>query len=154
MSLLFVRNGKFIDGLESLQTKWQMWSKNCNMYAASRGPLWKWQQNFNWNALSKAAVCTQKCKIWKVLNTSGTDIWFKPKGSFGLKTILHKESFAMMGNVHFKLGFIDKLVWHFEKLHKFQFNQQGGGRGDVFIDFLSSNSAINHKGGHLQKSLN
>ena len=112
-----------------------MWSKNCNMYAASRGPLWKWRQNFNWNALSKAAVCTQKCKIWKVLNTSGKDIWFKPKGNFGLKTILHKECFAMVGNVHFKLGFIDKLVWHFEKLHKFQFNQQGGGRGTFLSTF-------------------
>ena len=51
-----------------------------------------------------------KMQNMKVLNTSGTDIWFKPKGSFGLKTILHKESFAMMGNVHFELGFIDKLV--------------------------------------------
>ena len=46
----------------------------------------------------------------KVLNTSGTDIWFKPKGNFGPKTSLRKESFAMVGNVHFKLGFIDKLV--------------------------------------------
>ena len=32
------------------------------------------------------------------------------KRNFGLKTILHKECFAMVGNVHFKLGFIDKLV--------------------------------------------
>ena len=33
---------------------------------------------------------------------------------------------------HLKWGFIDKLVWHFEKLHKFQFNQQGGGRGRFY----------------------
>ena len=57
------------------------------------------------------------------------------KRNFGLKTILHKECFAMVGNVHFKLGFIDKLVWHFEKLHKFQFNQQGGGRGTFLSTF-------------------
>ena len=120
-------------------------------YVCNTGLLCKWRQ------IPIEKLCQRHRPVCRRKNAKYEKYWIplaqiftaRLKRSLKIENICQTKYFLRGG--HLKLGFIDKLVWHFEKLHKFQFNQQHGGRGGAFIGFLSWNSAINHNGEHLEK---
>ena len=105
-------------------------------YVCNTGLLCKWRQ------IPIEKLCQRHHPVCRHKNAKYEKYWIplaqiftaRLKRSLKIENIFQTKYFLRGG--HLKLGFIDKLVWHFEKLHKFQFNQQRGGRGRFYRLFI------------------